>query len=180
MTREEIISGLKFTIEMFLFDPSTGETFKEPRNDMDKTTIDACRGAIELLEQEPKAEKIIKMRDATPEEKESIDKYIKSISKPTGVDFWNLEQAPCDDAISREAVLLAIDGVKDNYGGLLDVARMVRKLPPVNPQPKTDTLDKIRGEILVLDDADYDFDGYYKAVTDALKIIDKYKAESEG
>ena len=40
-------------------------------------------------------------------------------------------------------------------------------------------LDKIRGEILVLDDANYDFEGYYKAVTDALKIIDKYKAESE-
>ena len=54
MTREEIISGLEFTIDMFLFDPSTCETFTEPRNDMDKTTIDACRGAIELLEQEPK------------------------------------------------------------------------------------------------------------------------------
>jgi len=53
MTREEIISGLKFTIEMFLFDPSTGETITGPRNDMDKTTIDACRGAIKLLEQEP-------------------------------------------------------------------------------------------------------------------------------
>jgi hypothetical protein len=36
---------------MFLFDPTTGETYKEPRNDMDKTTIDACNGAIELLEQ---------------------------------------------------------------------------------------------------------------------------------
>ena len=36
---------------MFLFDPSTGETYTEPRNDMDKTTIDACKGAIELLEQ---------------------------------------------------------------------------------------------------------------------------------
>ena len=50
MTREEIIAGLKFTVEMFLFDPSTGETYTEPRNDMDKTTIDACKGAIELLE----------------------------------------------------------------------------------------------------------------------------------
>jgi hypothetical protein len=28
-----------------------------------------------------------KMRDATPEEQEAIDKYIKSISKPTGIDF---------------------------------------------------------------------------------------------
>lgn len=60
MTREEIISGLKFTVEMFLFDPSTGETITEPRNDMDKTTIDACRGAIELLKQEPILDKIEK------------------------------------------------------------------------------------------------------------------------
>lgn len=53
MTREEIISGLKFTVEMFLFNPGTGEKYTEPRNDMDKTTIDACKGAIELLKQEP-------------------------------------------------------------------------------------------------------------------------------
>ncbi len=51
MTAKEIIDGLKFTVDMFLFDPTTGETYKEPRNDMDKTTIDACKGAIELLEQ---------------------------------------------------------------------------------------------------------------------------------
>ena len=51
MTIKEIIEGLKFTVDMFLFNPSTGETFTEPRNDMDKTTIDACKGAIELLEQ---------------------------------------------------------------------------------------------------------------------------------
>ena len=41
-------------------------------------------------------------------------------------------------------------------------------------------LDKIRAEIADLDDTDYDYEGYYKAVTDALQIIDKYKAESEG
>lgn len=52
MTRKEIISGLQFTVDMFLFDPSTGEKYTEPRNDMDKITIDACRGAIELLEQD--------------------------------------------------------------------------------------------------------------------------------
>lgn len=53
MTIKEIIDGLKFTVDMFLFDPSTGETYTEPMNDMDKTTIDACKGAIKLLEQEP-------------------------------------------------------------------------------------------------------------------------------
>ena len=45
--------------------------------------------------------------------------------------------------------------------------------------PLDDALDKIRAEIAVLDDADYDYEGYYKAITDAIKIIDKYKAESE-
>ena len=53
MTREEIIQGLQFTIDMFLYDPLTGEPITKPRNDMDKTTIDACKGAIELLQQEP-------------------------------------------------------------------------------------------------------------------------------
>lgn len=41
-----------------------------------------------------------------------------------------------------------------------------------------DALDNIRAEIADLDDADYDYEGYYKAVTDALQIIDKYKTES--
>lgn len=41
--------------------------------------------------------------------------------------------------------------------------------------PTVDVLDKIREEIADLDDADYDYEGYYKAVTDALKIIDKYR-----
>ena len=44
---------------------------------------------------------------------------------------------------------------------------------------KNEVVDKIRAEIADLDDADYDYEGYYKAVTDALQIIDKYKAESE-
>lgn len=52
MTREEIISGLQFTIDMFLFDPMTGEVLTEPRNEDDKITIDACKGAIELLKSE--------------------------------------------------------------------------------------------------------------------------------
>ena len=54
MTMKDIIDGLTFTKEMFLFDPSTGETkTKEQLNDMDRTTVDACEGAIELLNQYP-------------------------------------------------------------------------------------------------------------------------------
>lgn len=65
MTREEIISGLQFTIDMFLFDPNTGEKYTVPRNDMDKTTIDACRGAIELLRQEPTTKNDNEQEDIT-------------------------------------------------------------------------------------------------------------------
>lgn len=38
-----------------------------------------------------------------------------------------------------------------------------------------DAIDNIRAEIADLDDAEYEFEGYYKAVTDALQIIDKYR-----
>ena len=96
MTREEIISGLKFTVEMFLLDPSTGETITEPRNDMDKTTIDACRGAIELLEQEP-----------------------------------------CEDAVSRQAVLEYIEGSEAELGHSSEnelVCQDIKELPPVKLQ----------------------------------------------
>ena len=44
---------------------------------------------------------------------------------------------------------------------------------------KNEVLDKIRAEIADLDDANYDYEGYYKAVTDALQIIDKFKTEGE-
>lgn len=42
--------------------------------------------------------------------------------------------------------------------------------------PKS-VLEQIRAEIADLDDAEYEFEGYYKAVNDALQVIDKYKAE---
>ena len=44
---------------------------------------------------------------------------------------------------------------------------------------KESIIDKIRAEIADLDDADYDYEGYYKAITDALQIIDKYKVDME-
>ena len=68
MTIKEIIDGLKFTVDMFLFNPSTGETYTEPRNDMDKTTIDACKGAIELLDKT----RWIPVSERLPEESTSV------------------------------------------------------------------------------------------------------------
>lgn len=50
MDRKEIIDGLKMTMELCVFDPSTGEEI-EPHllNDMNRATYDACRGALEIL-----------------------------------------------------------------------------------------------------------------------------------
>lgn len=58
MTNKEIkngIDGLKFTMDMFLFDPMTGEN-KRPDclNDMDKITYDACAVGIKALEKSDK------------------------------------------------------------------------------------------------------------------------------
>ena len=52
MTIKQIKDGLHFTMDMFLFNPSTGEyKNKEQLNDMDRTTYDACEGAIKALEE---------------------------------------------------------------------------------------------------------------------------------
>lgn len=62
----------------------------------------------------------------------------------------------CVEGISREAEEMAIKALEQE---------------PI--------LDKIRAEIADLDDANYDYEGYYKAVTDAVKVIDKYKESEE-
>ncbi len=51
MPTDNIVDGLHFTIDMFLFDPGTGEILTDDRlNDLDLTTVLACRGAIEKLQ----------------------------------------------------------------------------------------------------------------------------------
>lgn len=55
MTTQEIINGLQFTVDMFLFDPLTGEVkLKEQLNKDDRETVDACEAAIKELRKELK------------------------------------------------------------------------------------------------------------------------------
>ena len=51
MDRDKIIDGLKMTMDLCVFDPSTGEEI-EPHllNDINRATYDACKGALEILE----------------------------------------------------------------------------------------------------------------------------------
>ncbi len=80
MTKDKIISGLKMTMELFLFDPSTGETCEpDDLNELNRTTYDACKGAVELLgKPEPHW---IPVTEATPTED---DDYWATFDAETG------------------------------------------------------------------------------------------------
>lgn len=114
MTNEEAIAELNKALDEISLSPYTYDGLARSI---------ALEMGIKALEQEPKAEKVIKMRDATPEERESIAKYIKSISKPTGVDFRNLDQVPKIEWIpvgerlpeNQDDVLVWIEYIKDDY-----------------------------------------------------------------
>lgn len=112
------------------------------------------------------------------------------------------EQEPCDDAISRQAVLDLIehynsDGLGSVFFGYkqgVKFADAVNKLPSVKPQ-YTDAeiqkmqepiLDKIRVDIEKLNPVDYGSISSYESHNgardmkeDVLSIIDKYIKESE-
>lgn len=51
--REKVIKGLEFTKAMITFNPSTGEDIEPGNlNESDKTTYDACVGAIAMLKEQ--------------------------------------------------------------------------------------------------------------------------------
>ena len=57
MDRDTIIDGLRMTMDLCVFDPSTGEEIDpDMLNDINRATYDACKGALEILEQLPPAQ----------------------------------------------------------------------------------------------------------------------------
>ncbi len=110
----------------------------------------------------------------------AINTAIKALSQQT------------EDAISRQAVLDIAKSSKSNWIDNSVLFKRVNELPTVNPQPKTDVLDKIRAEIEQAADKQFqiamgvtDLNERYahlqmeNAYRHSLNIIDKYKAESE-
>ena len=60
---EKIITGLEFTKAMITFNPSTGEDIEPGNlNEANKTTYDACVGAIALLK-EQEAKQIVRCKE---------------------------------------------------------------------------------------------------------------------
>ena len=106
-----------------------------------------------------------------------------------------LEREPCEDAVSRKAVL---DAMSDTWKHICFVARRkhptkgeeavysdmcgtINRVPPVTPKPLDTVLDEIRAEIDEQYDRVYPYNiSCAEGLEMALEIIDKYKAESEG
>lgn len=58
--REKVIKGLEFTKAMITFNPSTGEDIEPGNlNEADKTSYDACVGAIALLKEQDEQIKLL-------------------------------------------------------------------------------------------------------------------------
>ena len=91
MTREEIITGLKFTVVNCLLDPDKLETITEPISFADKITIDACKGAIDLLEQEPFINKPCISQGVCNEDKIKVLDKIKAEIKDWQTDIHDNE-----------------------------------------------------------------------------------------
>ena len=108
-----------------------------------------------------------------------------------------LEQEPCgkdinvpaEDCISRQAAIDALGECPMNWTDSdaeitaerdwKDTVEMLKKLPSVIPQPRSEVLDKIRDEIERKAHSGQWSDATMYGMLKAVAIIDKYKAESE-
>ena len=132
-------------------------------------------------------------------EEEDWNKFMSEGSKAVSQEESGEEQEPCGkdinvpatDAISRQVAIDALgecpmvwtdsDAEITAERDWQDTVEMLRSLPSVTPQPKTEVLDKIRAEVKALPNANPSYSGYIDVVDreDVLEIIDKYKEESE-
>lgn len=120
--------------------------------------------------------------------KNEIDDEYVTITNPKDYDALRiarkaLEQEPCEDCISRQAVIEAFKprGIAEDVWQECYECRVLSSLPPVTSKPKTDVLDKIRAEIKEAQTYKM-FEGedtVYVERKDVLAIIDKYKAEKK-
>jgi len=86
-----------------------------------------------------------------------------------------LEQEPCDNAVSRQAVLdLAKKGVLISNGNYESVCKAINELPSVNPQPCEDAISRQAVQDYI---ANYLSQYLYNDVREAVEVIDEYIGE---
>lgn len=94
MTIDEIIEGLKFTVDMFMFNPMTGEDLTKPDlNPDNRRSVEACQGAIAaILELKAKLEKPIQFRVIdTTTGKEPTEKVIFQLAKQGNLVYCDID-----------------------------------------------------------------------------------------
>ena len=137
--------------------------------------------------------------EATDEVK-GFEKAIEKLDREWGIE----ELEPCEDAISKQALIERIDNAEENFkidnmdsissdvedpfvdgvlSGVFNIRQMVAQAPSVTPKTKTDVLDMIRYEIMDTGAYEQEVNGnteFLKGINYCLGVINKYKAESEG
>lgn len=98
------------------------------------------------------------------EQKQALDMAIKA-----------LEQQPCEDAISREALMQKLNAWDSRVHGIPNYAwKVIRELPSVTPErPNPDVVEKMKKAIDEMTEIHSDGEFYIKNV-DAKWIINKY------
>lgn len=140
---------------------------------MTREEAKSCIGTIEMLQR--LAYNIHGVMDVI--DAENCKKIIKALEQGPSYNSVNsLDESKLKNPKAKTFDILHF--IADNAG--LSTFEAIEKAYNMGVSEQEAVLDKIRAEIENLDDADYDYEGYYKAVTDALKVIDKYKTESEG
>jgi len=119
---------------------------------------------ISALEQRSTIEKLTEgMREVTPEESKSIEEYLSRTSKKTGVNIFDLEDVedeidfvqehkkipvtlnlqPCEDAISRDAVLEYLKSNVDDFPDYHEAIEKVLVLPSVTVRQTKSHTEKV-------------------------------------
>ena len=91
------------------------------------------------------------------------------------------KQEPCEK-MTREEAIKMLNGMKADNLNLADLYTKNKYDAlemAINALEQEPILDKIRAEIEYLDYVDFYYEGYYEGITDAMKIVEKYRKESE-
>lgn len=133
----EVISGLNYTMRMICFNPLTGEV-KDPDtlNEADKTTYDACAGAIELLTRYGDVIDHMEIFNSTKEYKSAVIKKIARFFKTWSGDDDSGETAAFSSAELRE--ILSWNQHARFFCEKLDEEREAHRLRPMTTEAALD------------------------------------------